>query len=140
MSAFEDLARPTAMRQASDRVFGLVMTAACTVVALWPLLHGGSLRRALLFAGVLLLITSLLAPSLLRPFNRIWTLLGRALHAVVSPIVLAVVFYVVVVPTGFVLRLCGKRLLQIEADRGVPTYWLRREPAGPAPETMRNQF
>jgi hypothetical protein len=44
------------------------------------------------------------------------------------------------VPAGFLFRLLGKDPLRLKAEPGAPTYWVLRNPPGPAPETMRHQF
>jgi hypothetical protein len=49
-------------------------------------------------------------------------------------------FYVIFTPAGLLLRLFGKDLLRLKYDRSAPSYWIRRDPAGLIPESMRNQF
>jgi hypothetical protein len=38
------------------------------------------------------------------------------------------------------MRLCGKDSLRLRREPDAASYWIEREPPGPPPETMRNQF
>ena len=140
MSAHEDLSRKDETRKSSDRAFGLVFTVFCAAIGLWPSRAAQPVRVwALALSGTLLLV-SLARPALLRPFNRLWTRLGLLLNKLVSPVVTALLFYLVFTPAGFLLRLAGKDPLRLRLDRNAETYWISKEPPGPAPETMANPF
>jgi hypothetical protein len=94
----EPLTRTEPVKGSSNRAFGWVFTAVFLIVAVWPLASGNALRWwALIVSGLLLLIT-LAAPALLTIPNRLWTRFGLLLHRIVSPDVLAILFYVVITP------------------------------------------
>jgi hypothetical protein len=76
----------------------------------------------------------------LLPFNAVWFRLGLVLHHVVNPIIMFVIYWVAVVPTGLVMRAVGKDPLRLRIDRSLATYWLARQPPGPAAGSMRKQF
>ena len=59
--------------------------------------------------GGALVITALGHPPALRPLNAAWTALGAALHRVVSPLVMGLLFFAVVLPIGLLMRLFGQR-------------------------------
>jgi hypothetical protein len=44
------------------------------------------------------------------------------------------------VPIGLLMRLLGRDLLSLKLDRQAQSYWVVRQPPGPAPETMIRQF
>jgi len=54
--------------------------------------------------------------------------------------VLALLFYVALLPIGLVMRLLGKTQFSLQRKPTVETYWIRREIPGPPPDTMRHQF
>jgi hypothetical protein len=140
MSAHEDLSRRDEVTGASDRSFGLVFTAFFTLVALLPILHHRKPHAwALIVAGIILLVT-LVRPSLLQLPNRLWTQLGLLLSKVVNPIVMGVLFYGVVTPIAVIRRLSGSDSMKLRFDPQAPSYWQERKPPGPAPETMAKQF
>lgn len=136
----EDLERRDEVRGSSNRAFGMVFAVVFGIIALWPLLGDGTIRRwaAALAGGFLLL--AFVVPRALAPLNRVWTLFGLALHRIVSPLVLGLLFYGVVLPTGLTMRLVRKRTIPIGFDPSRTSYWVMRDPPGPPPEGMKNQF
>ncbi len=124
----------------SDRGFGFVFAGVFTVVGLFPLLDGGAPRLwPFAFAGAVLAI-ALVKPELLTPCNKGWFRFGLLLHRIVSPVVMALLFYAVMTPTGLIMRALGKDPLRLRFDPNAESYWIHREPAGPNPESMKNQF
>jgi len=124
----------------SNRAFGFVFTVVFAFVALWPLVGGGGLRIWALVVAALFLAPALIRPNLLRPLNLIWFRFGMLLHRVVSPLVLGVMFFVTVTPTAVIMRLLGKDPLRLKFDPEAESYWLDRQPPGPAPDSLKNQF
>ena len=49
-------------------------------------------------------LVALVRPKQLRPLNRAWLVLGRLLHMMVSPLVMGFVFFLCVMPIGFIVR------------------------------------
>lgn len=93
-----------------------------------------------LAASALFLAVTLAAPNLLAPLNRIWFRFGLLLNAIVSPIVLGLLFFLIITPMGWLMRLFGARPLHLTFDRTADSYWIRREPPGPPPSSLKNQF
>jgi hypothetical protein len=58
----------------------------------------------------------------------------------VNPIVMALVFFGTVLPTGLVMRALGRDPLRLKRRPNVNSYWIERRPPGPAPESMKDQF
>ena len=90
-------------------------------------------------AGIFLLL-ALAAPAFLGPLNRLWTKFGLLLHRIVNPVVLGLMFYIAVVPVALIMRLLGKDPLQRRFDPQADSYWQPRNPPGPAPKSMVDQF
>jgi hypothetical protein len=124
----------------SERSFGLVLAAALTTVAAFPLLAGQDPRWTALALASGLLVTARLRPALLQPFNRLWFKFGLLLSRVTTPIVMGVLFFAVIVPTGLIMRFARKDLLSLKFNPAAPSYWIKRDPVGPQPDSMRNQF
>ena len=138
--AVENLKREVPVEMSSDRTFGLVFSALFGIVALLPTLHGEAARLWSLMSAAVFLALAMVAPKYLRPLNRLWMRFGLLLHHIVSPIALAVVFYVTVVPIGLWMRLVGKDPLKRSYDEGATTYWVLRNPPGPDAKSMNEQF
>jgi hypothetical protein len=79
-------------------------------------------------------------PNLLKPLNLLWFNLGLALHHIINPIVMAVMFYGAILPMALLLRLLGKDLLRLKWEPESTSYWIPREPPAPAPGSMSKQF
>jgi hypothetical protein len=86
------------------------------------------------------LAATLFHPAGLKPLNRLWHKFGMLLHRVISPIVMALVFFGTVLPTGLVMRMLGKDPLRLKRLPNVDSYWIERRPPGPTAESMRDQF
>ena len=136
----EDFAPKTEARASSDRAFGLVFAAVFAIVAAWPLFFGGALRGWAVAVALGFGAVALAMPALLAPLNRLWMRLGALLHAVVSPVVLSIMFYGVVWPTGLVMRLFRPDPLRLKFDRAAASYWVDRVPPGPPAASFRDPF
>jgi hypothetical protein len=136
----EDLRREDEARPGAERAFGLVFAAVCAAIALWPLTGGAAPRPWALAVAAGFAAVALIRPRWLAAPNRVWFRLGLVLHRVVSPLVLAFLFFVAVTPLGLLLRALGKTPLGLGFDRKAASYWIERRPPGPAPDTLRRQF
>lgn len=124
----------------SNRAFGIVFAVVFAAIGLWPLPYGGPSRGWALTAAAALLAVALVRAAWLAPFNRVWFRFGLLLQRVVHPVVLAVIYFGVVTPTGLVLRALGNDPLRRRREPDAATYWIRRDPPGPERESMTRQF
>lgn len=124
----------------SDRAFGVLFVVVFAVVGFFPLTGGGSPRTwALATAGVLL-ATAIVRPRWLSPLNRAWFRFGMLLHRIASPVILTAIYYLAVTPTGLLLRLARKDVLNLKRDAEVDSYWIERDPPGPSPESLERPY
>jgi hypothetical protein len=128
------------VRPGSDRNFGLVMAGAATGFGCLPLLRLAAPHWWLLGVAVAFAVPALLAPRALYPLNYVWFRLGLLLHRVASPLVIGAVFFLCVTPIGLIMRLLGKDVLSLRRRADLASYWIVRDPPGPEPGTMTNQF
>ncbi len=139
----EDFKRDDGVKPGSDQAFGLIFAAGFAIFGFLPFLTEESLAGfsfwPLAFSTLLLSIT-FMAPELLRPFNLLWFKFGLLLHKVISPLVMGLLFYLVITPIAWVMRLFGKRPLNLRFDKNADSYWIKRDPPGPEPKSMKNQF
>ena len=138
--AHEDLTRVERVEGSSDRSFGLVFAMVFLVIAVWPMLDSRALRWWAVVISATFALLAVLYPSVLTLPNRWWTKFGLLLGKVVSPIALGLLFFGVITPLGAVMRLTGKDPLRLKFDRETDSYWIARDPPGPPPESMTNQF
>jgi hypothetical protein len=146
-SFHEDFSRKEEVKGASDRAFGLTVGGILVAIAavraglhLWDGTAPGWLEGVLAGVGSLLVVFGLAAPARLAALNRAWTKLGLLLFKVVNPLVLGLIYLTTVVPIGLWMRLLRRDLLSLKFDRRAASYWVVRDPPGPAPDTMTRQF
>ena len=136
----ESFSRSTVEKLSSDRTFGNVFAAFFAIIGLLPVLSGRDPRFWALALGGAFLIVAFVAPRVLRPLNRLWMRFGLVLHKIVNPLVLGMMFFVVVTPVGLLMRVFGKDPLRLRFDAEAETYWIVRDPPGPAPDSLNHQF
>jgi len=140
MAAYEDFHREDKVTPSSNRTFGMVVAAFFALIGVLPLLRGHPLRLWALPLSAIFLLAAVVAPASLAPLNRIWTALGALLHNLTNPIILGIFFYLVFTPFGSVMRLFGKDFLRLKLDPDAESYWIVRQPPGPPPGSIANQF
>lgn len=95
-------------KRSSNRAFGMVFAVVFAIIAIAPLFFGKPYLRWALAVAALFALTGWLMPALLTYPNRLWLAFGALLHAIVSPVMLAAIYYITLLPIGFVMRLFGK--------------------------------
>ncbi len=128
------------LRPGSDRNFGLVMAAATAILGALPLLRLAAPHWLLIAVAVAFAALALIVPRALYPLNYAWFRLGLLMHRVISPLIIGAVFFLCVTPIGVIMRLFGKDVLSLRRRADLPSYWIVRDPPGPEPGTMTNQF
>ena len=117
----------------SDRKFGW------TFAGLFLLIGAFYHPWMIVLAGVIAIIT-LTRAEWLAPAKHAWMKFGELLNKVVSPVVMGVIFFVIFTPVGMLMRLAGRDALSLRLDKTLPTYWVRRDPPGPADDSFKDPF
>ena len=136
----ENLHRAHKIATSSDRAFGVTFAVVFGIVGCWPLPSGGETRWWAICIALAFLICALTRPSVLGPLNRLWFRFGLLLHRIMNPVLMGLIFFFGVLPTGLVMRLLGKDLLSMKWDPEAKSYWVKRDPDRPLPESLKNQF
>jgi hypothetical protein len=125
------------VERGSEKIFGLVFAVVFFLVGLYPLVNNKDILLWHLITALIFLLLAYVAPKILSVPNKLWFKLGLALGAIVAPVVMALVYFTTVVPTGLIMRLMGKDLLRKKLDKSAQSYWIERsEPMG----SMKDQF
>jgi hypothetical protein len=125
----------------SERSFGLLFAAVFAAAAAALAWRGHLTAATACLAGAALLaVLALVAPRALAVPNRLWFRLGLLLHAVVSPIVLGAIYFLIITPMALLFRLTGRDVLERARDPSRDSYWKDRDPPGPPSDSFRNQF
>ena len=136
----ENLHREEAVVGSSDRSFGLTFAVILGFIGLYPVFWGNMPRLWAALPAVGFLLAALVKPDLLGPLNKLWLRFGLLLHSIITPVVMGLIFFVAVTPTGLIMRALGKDMLRLKRDSAASSYWIHRTPPGPPPGSIRNQF
>ena len=132
-----EIASHVSTEQSSEKSFGVVFSIVFLIVALYPLINSESLRIWALVVSIIFFLLAFIAPKILVLPNKLWFKFGLLIGSIVAPIVMTLVYFVTVLPTGLIMRLLGKDLLKQKLDKNAKSYWIeRKQPMG----SMKNQF
>ena len=120
----------------SNKSFGVVFFLVFLLISLYPLINDGNLRIWSFVISIIFLILGVSNSKILSPLNKIWFKFGLLLGKIISPVVMGIIFFIVVTPTGLILRLFQKDVLNLKFNNN-NTYWI--EKSGPKSK-MKNQF
>ena len=119
----------------SNRSFGVVFFIFFLAIALYPMINSGEYRLWAIIISSLFLVLGLINSSILTPLNLLWFKFGILLGRIVSPVVMAFIFFCVVTPTGLIMKLFRKDLLNLK-KKDKKSYWIERK----SKSEMKNQF
>ena len=94
---------------------------------LWPWVLAG-----------LLWLPALIMPSVLRPVYTTWMKIGHAIGWVNTRIILGLLFYVMILPMGLIMRLFGKDPMARKTDKSASSY--RIKSSSEAKERLEKPF
>ena len=120
----------------SNKSFGIVFFIFFLIISFYPLINDQGIRIWSLILSSIFLILGIQNSRLLTPLNILWFKFGILLGRFVSPIVMGLVFFLVVTPTGIIMRLFKKDLLKLKKNNS-NTYWINRPDSK---SDMKNQF
>lgn len=124
----------------ANRTFGLIFAIIFFVIACLPIISGGQIRFWALFVAIAFCVTSLLFPKTLTPLNLLWAKFGLLMHKIVNPILMGLIFFIAVLPTGIIIRLLGKDPMHRKFDSDSASYWIQRAPESLPKDSFDNQF
>ena len=120
----------------SNRSFGIVFFLVFLLIATYPLINGSELRLWSLVLSIIFLFLGLINSKILNPLNKLWFKFGIFLGKIISPLIMGIIFFLVVTPIGFLMRLLNKDLLNLKFNNN-SSYWIEKtEPKS----KMKNQF
>tara|TARA_B100000683_G_C12039709_1_gene369812 strand:- start:119 stop:505 length:387 start_codon:yes stop_codon:yes gene_type:complete len=120
----------------SNRNFGIVFAIVFLIISLWPLLSQNEIRFWSLIISIIFLSLGLINSKLLLPLNKIWFKFGIFLGNFIAPIIMGVIYFFVVTPTGLIMKMLGKDLLNLKKSNK-DSYWIKKDNSN---NSLKNQF
>lgn len=112
------------------RVFALLQLIFFAIVS-W-LVHQRTattgLATTIVVVSLFVAVVGSLKPTWLRPMYVVWMVAVFPIGFVVSHLLMAAVFYLVVTPIGLMMGMLGRDPMQRKFDREAKTYWQPRRP------------
>jgi hypothetical protein len=110
----------------SNKSFGIIFFIVFLIIGLWPLINGEGVRIWSILVSLPFLILGILNSRILSPLSYVWIKLGIIMGNFISPIVMAIIFYLLISPFGIVMRIFGKDLLMKKYSKK-SSYCIKRE-------------
>ena len=120
----------------SNRSFGIVFFIVFLLIAIYPLINQGEIRVWSVLISLLFLILGIINSKILTPLNKAWFKFGIYLGKIISPIVMGIIFFLVVTPIAFLMRMLKKDLINLKFNKN-SSYWIKKTDLK---STMKNQF
>ena len=120
----------------SNRSFGIVFFIVFLLIAIYPLINQGEIRVWSVLISLLFLILGIINSKVLSPLNKVWFKFGIFLGKIISPIIMGIIFFLVVTPIAFLMRILKKDLLNLKFSKN-NSYWVEKTDSK---STMKNQF
>ena len=120
----------------TNRNFGIVFFFIFLTISVYPLLNDNEIRYWSLFISLIFLLLGFINSRLLTPLNKAWVKFGLMMGIIVNPIIMSVIFFAVVTPTAYLLRLIGKDVLHLKKNND-KSYWQKKEKSL---SSMKDQF
>ncbi len=120
----------------SNKSFGIVFFVVFLIIGLWPILNGNEIKIWSIIISLIFLILGINNSKILTPLNKLWFRFGIFLGNFIAPIIMGIIFFFVVTPTGLIMRLLGKDLIKLKKNND-KSYWIEKKNIK---SSMRNQF
>ena len=124
------------LNQSSNKNFGIVFFIVFMLISLYPLLNSGNIRFWALIISLIFLFFGILNSQILNPLNKLWFKFGIFLGKIISPLIMAIIFFLVVTPIGILMRILNKDLLNLKFNKS-KSYWIEKNEQK---SKMKNQF
>ena len=125
------------IKAGTERNFGLVFAAVFAIIGLYPLWSGKNIHLWACIIAFIFLFLAIFLPKVLILPNKLWFKLGSFLGAIVSPLIMGLIFFLTVTPTGIIMRLLGKDILNQKIKKTIKSHWIKRRENL---NSMKNQF
>ena len=90
--------------------------------------------------GILIILIGYISPNILKPIYYIWMLLGNIMGWLITNILLCILYYIVIGSIALILRICGKKLLELNWDKSKESYWNYKSSVSIDKDTYEKQF
>ncbi len=109
------------------RKFGITVGIVLCILGGLLLWRGREYCRYLFYAGGAFLVLGAAAPAVLWPIQKVWMTVAVVLGWIMTRVILSILFYLVITPTGLLSRIFGKRFLDLDFGGKRDSYWIPKK-------------
>ncbi|GAB6268699.1 hypothetical protein DS62_03280 [Smithella sp. SC_K08D17] len=120
--------------------FGITMGIILSIIGFYLLWEKNNNYNYILFLAAAFFITGLILPSILRPVYKVWMAIAVVMNFIMTRVIMAVIFYLIVTPIGLIASLTGKKFLDMKIDKNAKSYWIVREKTSKLKSDYERQF
>jgi hypothetical protein len=129
----------TKLKLPTNKNFGLFFTSIFFLISIYYLSEKSLLFYIFTSLFSIFLIITIVKPSLLKPLNKLWMMLGYLMGMIMNPIVMGVIFFLLITPIAIITRIFKRDELLIKKnDRR--SMWNTRLDNQIKPESFNSQF
>tara|TARA_B100000959_G_scaffold259100_1_gene294459 strand:- start:15 stop:419 length:405 start_codon:yes stop_codon:yes gene_type:complete len=125
------------IKSGTERNFGLAFAAVFLIISLYPLWFGKNMHLWACIIAFIFFFFAIFLPKVLILPNKLWYKLGLFLGAIISPLIMGMIFFLTVTPTGVIMRLFGKDILNQKMKKSIKSHWINKIKTV---SSMKNQF
>ena len=114
------------INKSSNKNFGIVFFVVFLIIAIYPLINSDEVRLWSLLISIIFLILGIFNSNILSPLNKVWFIFGLFLGKYISPVVMMLIYFIVVTPIGFMMRILNKDILQLKYSKNA-SYWINKD-------------
>ena len=123
------------IKRKNNITFGILFFIFFLILGLYPLISSKPIRVWSVALSLVFLIITIIRPNLFTFLNKLWIKFGVLLGKIISPIIMGLVFFFVVTPSGILVKIFKKDIMGLK--RGKSSYWINRKDKL---QSMKRQF
>lgn len=108
----------------SNKSFGIIFSIFFLILGIYPLLNHQDINIIFVLLSLLFLILGLINSKILTPLNSNWIKFGIFLGKIISPLVMLLVYFTIVLLTKVFLLIFKKDVLKLKF-KNKDSYWIK---------------
>ena len=112
------------INKSTNKSFGIIFFIVFFLIGFYPVFFEENIRIWSILISLVFLILGIFNSKILTPLNKIWFKFGILLGKIISPLIMAIIFFLVVTPIGIIMRVLGKDLLNLKKNTE-DSYWIK---------------
>ncbi|PKN20260.1 MAG: hypothetical protein CVU71_00225 [Deltaproteobacteria bacterium HGW-Deltaproteobacteria-6] len=120
--------------------FGITMGIILALIGSYLLWKKNNYFEYLFFIAAAFLISGLMLPVVLKPVYKAWMALAVVMGFIMTKVIMAFIFFLIVTPIGLIARLTGKKFLDMKLDKTAKSYWMPRAKTQMVKSDYERQF